>query len=98
MPISIKIEGKKIEVNCEGRFVASTVHELEEEFQKIPLAGLDELVVNLAKTEYISSKGIRVIMDLYHRMNGRKIRVLNANKAVKEIFKITGLDQLIDVE
>ena len=98
MPISTKIEGKKIEIGCEGRFVASAVQELEEELQKIPLDGLDELVVNMAKTEYISSKGIRVIMNLFHRMNGRKVSVVHANDAVKVIFKITGLDQLIDVD
>lgn len=98
MPISTKIEGKKIEINCEGRFVASAVQELEEELQKIPIDGLDEMVVNMEQTEYISSKGIRVIMNLFHRMNGKKVSVVHANDAVKEIFKITGLDQLIEVD
>ncbi|MBP5621384.1 MAG: STAS domain-containing protein [Thermoguttaceae bacterium] len=98
MPVSVTFDGKKALVSCEGKFDSTAMPELEKEIQEIPCDDLDEIVVDLAKTDYISSRGIRVVMSLFHQMKGKKFSVVNANSAVKEIFNSTGLNKIVKLD
>ncbi len=50
--------------------------------------------------EYIDSTGIGVLVGLMKKLrtDGKDIKISNAKDNVKRIFKITGLDQIINME
>ena len=52
----------------------------------------DSLILNMGKLEYISSAGLRAIKRAYSvtRRKDGSLAIKNVNKAVMEVFEITG--------
>jgi anti-sigma B factor antagonist len=82
-----------------GRLDTVTVSQFE---RKIKQVGDDitELVLDFANVPYISSMGLRVLLQTQKAMNksGRKLRIRNMNESVKEVFAMTGFINLIAAE
>lgn len=57
-----------------------------------------ELVFDMSGVEYISSVGIKVMLDAYEKMNScqKKIRIEKANDIVCEVFEKVGLSQVLE--
>lgn len=93
------LEGKKLTVAIEGRLDTLTAPELETELEPA-LAGVETLIVDLARLAYISSAGLRVLVTAAQTMDEQdgQMKVLNANKDVRNIFEITGLTDALGVE
>ena len=63
------------------------------------LDGIRELILDLKDLEYISSMGLRVILELQKRMKEQgKMKVVNVNDTVMEIFKMTGFTKFMTIE
>ena len=61
------------------------------------LDGIAELILDFENVTYISSIGLRVILELQKRMNEQgKMKVVNVNKTVMDIFKMTGFDKILN--
>ena len=77
----------------------TTAPDLEREL-KSNLNGVTELTMNLAKLDYISSAGLRVMLMAHKTMKG-SMKVTNVSEIVREVFEVTG-DQdiiaIVDVE
>ena len=59
---------------------------------------VDELILDLAELEYISSAGLRVLLTAQKAMAVRgKMTVLNPNETVAEIFEVTGFSDILTV-
>lgn len=93
------LEGKKLTVAIEGRLDTLTAPELKTELEPA-LAGVETLIVDLARLAYISSAGLRVLVTAAQTMDEQdgQMKVLNANKDVRNIFEITGLTDALGVE
>lgn len=92
MTIRKEQQGNVLTVYIEGMLNAQTAPELEMELRaSAPQA--EELVLDLEKLEYISSAGLRVMLTIYKQLDGRRIEVTGANIAVKEVFRMTGLEK-----
>ena len=98
MTINKKIIGSKLGVALEGRLDTTTAPQLEKELKQ-NIDGIDELVIDLAKIDYISSAGLRVLLSAQKVMNkqGRMI-IRNANEDVMEIFDVTGFVDILNIE
>ncbi len=98
MNISKKINGDQLEIGLEGRLDTTTAPELEEELKN----GLDDvktLTFNLAKVEYVSSAGLRTLLFAKKLMHNKGyVKIINTNDIVNEVFKVTGFDELLDIE
>ena len=59
-----------------------------------------DVVIDMTDLEYIDSTGIGVLVGLMKKLrtDGKDIKISNAKDNVKRIFKITGLDQIINME
>ena len=79
-----------------GRLDTTTAPELEEEL-KNSIDGVSALTLDLRGLEYISSAGLRVLLSAHKRTAG-KMKVINANKTVAEIFDITGFSEILTIE
>ena len=84
-------EGKKLLLAPIGRVDTITAPELE---AAVVTDGIDELVFDLAKVDYISSAGLRVLLSSQKKMAGKTMKISNAQPAVKEVFDITGFSDI----
>ena len=99
MTMTKKQDGKKLTVAVEGRLDTLTAPALEA--QLLPaLKGIEDLVIDLGALNYISSAGIRVLLQAAQTMDAQNggIKVINANKDVRSIFTMTGLTGVLGVE
>jgi len=60
--------------------------------------GVNSIVVDAERLEYISSAGLRVLLMAVKKLGRGSVSVINTSESVKEIFETTGFDQMITVE
>lgn len=98
MTITKNQEGNKLTVTLEGRLDTATSPELENEF-KTSLGGVEELVLDIEKLDYMSSAGLRVLLSAQKIMNKQgKMTVTHVNETIAEVFEITGFDEILTIE
>jgi anti-sigma B factor antagonist len=83
-----------------GELDILTAHELEREAGDLATAGFRRLVVDLRKTEFLDSSGLRVLLALREdaRSNGHAVSLVQGSDAVQRIFRVTGTDGLFEWE
>ncbi len=95
--INVKSEGEKLTVKLEGRLDTTTSPELESEL-RMNLDGIKELVFDFNGLEYLSSAGLRVLLNAQKTMNQQgEMKVTGVSDAVKEIFDVTGFSDILTV-
>ena len=95
--INVKSEGEKLTVKLEGRLDTTTSPELESELD-MNLDGIKELVFDFNGLEYLSSAGLRVLLNAQKTMNQQgEMKVTGVSDAVKEIFDVTGFSDILTV-
>lgn len=65
---------------------------------KINLNGVNALVFDMSKVEYVFSAGLRTMLMLQKLMEyqGGTIRLINLSDDVRNIFECTGLDGMLE--
>ncbi len=95
MNITTVRDGSELTVKVEGRLDAITSPQFEHTLDE-NIAGVDELVIDLAATEYLSSAGLRAILYVQKKMNEQgSMKVLNVSPEVMEIFEVTGFAKIL---
>ncbi len=85
-------------VTLEGRLDTTTAPQLETEL-KASLDGIKELKFDIAKLEYISSAGLRVLLSAQKSMSKQgNMVVANVSEEVMEIFEVTGFSDILTIE
>ena len=81
----------------DGRLDTTTAPELELELRQ-SLDGVENLILDLEKLEYISSAGLRVLLSAQKQMNHQGSMTLrNVNPAILEIFEVTGFTDILTI-
>jgi anti-sigma B factor antagonist len=102
MMIYEDVEGARVVLTPEGRLDVQTAPELELKLQEIKAQRdtyqffTKELALDFSKLTYISSLGLRVVLQAQKMMNERqgKFTIQNIVPAVREVFEATGLIDL----
>ncbi len=98
MTINKETNGKALTISLEGRLDTTTAPNLEEELTSA-LQGIEELVFDFAKLEYISSAGLRVLLSAQKKMNQQGSMVVkNVSEEINEIFEVTGFIDILTIE
>lgn len=98
MTIEKMLEEKKLTIALAGRLDTTTAPKLETELKQ-NISGVEELVLDLAALEYMSSAGLRVLLSTQKVMNRQGSMVVrNANEIIMEIFEITGFVDVLTIE
>ena len=98
MTITKNQNADKLTVAITGRLDTTTSPQLEGEL-RTAVNGITELTFDLEKLEYISSAGLRVLLTAQKVMNKQgEMKIINVNPDVREIFEVTGLDEILNVE
>ena len=98
MNIAKTKEAEKLTIALEGRLDTTTAPELEAELNA-SLDGVTALVFDLAKLEYISSAGLRVLLAAQKKMNALGTMVVtNVCEDIMEVFEVTGFSDILTIE
>ena len=98
MNIESNLSGSALTLALEGRLDTATAPQLEAEI-KTALNGVSELTFDLAKLEYISSAGLRVLLSAQKIMSQQgAMKVIHANEMILEIFEVTGFSDILNIE
>ena len=99
MTINVERDFELVTLEITGRLDTTTAPNLEAVVNELS-EDTKELVFDMAKVEYISSAGIRVLLGAYKKMisNQGIMRIEKANDMVLEVFEMTGLLQMVGQE
>ena len=91
-------DGTVLTLSLDKKLSAVTAEQLENELSR-ELAGVKDFVVDMARLEYVSSAGLRVLLKAQKAMNIQgKMTVINAIPQVMNIFETTGFDEILRIE
>lgn len=98
MEIIKTLNNDVLTVKVNGELNTSTYEELEKSISE-SIKGVNTLVFDFEKLEYISSAGLRVLLVAKKALpsKGRMV-VKNVNKSVMDIFEITGFINVLEFE
>ena len=98
MTINKILDNNKMTLTLEGRLDTTTAPLLEQEL-KTAEEGVNELVMDFEKLEYVSSAGLRVLLAAQKTMNKRGgMTIRNVCTDIMEIFEITGFVDILTIE
>jgi anti-anti-sigma factor len=83
-------------IHVTGRFDAGKVQEATAVFDAIR----DTTVLDFSGLRYISSVGLGILVATQRRLeaDGKKLSIVGASEHIRELFRITRFDILIDIE
>ena len=90
MTIVKKENGSALELVLEGRLDTVTAPMLEQTL-KDSLNGVEKLTLDFEKLDYISSAGLRVLLQ-------GEMKLVHVNEIIMEIFEVTGFADILTVE
>ena len=90
--------GDSLTIALDGRLDTTTAPQLDAEVTN-GLAGVKNFVIDMEKLVYVSSAGLRVLLKAQKTMNKQGSMVIkNVSDEIKEIFEVTGFDELLTIE
>lgn len=97
MKIDLKKENEKLTIILEGRLDTNTSGDLESKASE--LESINNLVLDLAKLDYISSAGLRVLLSFQKIMNAKgEMTLINVNQNIMDIFEVTGFSDILNIK
>lgn len=88
----------QVTVVIDGRLDTDSSVQLDE-FMKTAIAPGLTFTVDCAKMSYITSAGLRVLLQSYKKLaNQGGLTVVNANSEVKNVFSLCGFDNILTIK
>ena len=95
--INKTVENGKAIFTLEGRLDTVTAPDLEKEVMGA-IEDANELTLDFAGLDYISSAGLRVLLSAQKIMKGRGgMTVANVNDSIMDIFEVTGFSEILTI-
>lgn len=88
-----------------GRLDAQSAPALQQQFESLFTDNRHRILLDLSKLEYISSPGLRVLIDARKRarewklseMERGDVRIANLPPRIREVFDLTGFTSLFEI-
>ena len=98
MTIEKTLNGTELTVAVAGRLDTITAPELETSLRE-SYVGVSKLILDFAALDYVSSAGLRVILQAQKTMNKQGEMVIrNVNEGINEVFEVTGFIDILTIE
>lgn len=98
MKIDMQRDGRKLWIGVTGQLDAATSPQFEKQVRE-NIDGVEELVLDLAKTEYLSSAGLRAVLYTQKVMNEQgSMKVIHVSQSIMDIFVVTGFNGILTFE
>ena len=98
MNITKNQEGTTLTIRLDNRLDTIPAPLLDAEL-KNSLDGVETLIWDFSSLEYLTSAGLRTLMNAQRTMNSKgTMKIIHANETVKGVFELTGLDDMLAEE
>ncbi|MBM4118816.1 STAS domain-containing protein [bacterium] len=98
MEIRRSDEGTQVTLSVKGEIEVYSLPEFSRQVEAL-LDGPATVVLDLEALDYIDSSGLGFLVTLHERMErqGQRLILANLRSHVTRVFKITRLDQILDI-
>lgn len=98
LKIKKQVNGTDMLLKLKGKLDTQTYTQLQAEICDVS-DEITDITVDMQGLKYISSSGLRVLLSASKLMQERdgSISVINANDSIKEVFKITGFNKILNI-
>lgn len=98
MTVNAIKDGTKLTITAEGKLGTTSAPELEKAL-KDNIGGVNELVFDFAKLDYMASAGLRVLLSAGKVMKKQgSMKIINVTPPVMDVFTFTGMADVLDIE
>ena len=98
MQINKNFTGATLTLKIEGRIDTTTAPALEAELKHSVTSDVQNLIIDFAKVEYISSAGLRVLLAAQKVMKKQgTMTVQHVNDVIMEVFEVTGFSDILTI-
>lgn len=99
MEIKTDLTGKELTVAVSGRIDSETAPVLENTLKGY-FAEIEALFFDFEELNYMSSAGLRVLLGAYKKLSaaGGTMKIRNCNDTLMEIFEVTGMSAIFELE
>jgi len=98
MTVDMKKEDTTLYVTVEGSLGTPDSPDFLE-MLKPELPGVEELIIDFAGLEYLSSSGLRALLLTSQIMAKQgSMKVINSNETVRNVFSVTGFQDILNLE
>jgi len=99
MSFAIKKQGEVVVVDVDGQLIVGNRNELKQKVNDELDKGERKVLIDFARTGYIDSSGLGVLVSLSKRIRelGGELRLANLNDDLKTLFELTKLDSLFQI-
>ena len=98
MKIDKKIENGKASYALVGRLDSNAVSDLKRELDA-DMDSINYLTLDFSKLEYVSSAGLRLLMNMQRDMNRKgSMKVINVSDEVRNVLKVTGFLNILNIQ
>lgn len=102
MEIRKEKDGNKFIMYVQGAIDTTTSPSLEIEVLEAikKVKGIEELIIDLSNTNYVSSAGLRVFLKTHKQLDsmGGKFIIKHPREEVMEVFDMTGFSTFLTIE
>ena len=99
MSFAILKQGEVVVVDVEGQLIVGNRTELKTKVLEELERGARKVLIDFARTGYIDSSGLGVLVSLSKKIReqGGELRLANLNDDLKTLFELTKLDTLFQI-
>jgi anti-sigma B factor antagonist len=99
MSLSVSTRGEVCIVEVEGQLIVGNRQELKQKILDELEKGQRKVLVDFARTGYIDSSGLGVLVSLAKKIRdmGGDLRLANLNDDLQTLFELTKLDTLFQI-
>ena len=99
MSLAITKQGEVVVVEVEGQLIVGNRNEFKQRVLDELERGARKVLIDFARTGYIDSSGLGVLVTLSRRIReeGGELRLANLNDDLKTLFELTKLDTLFQI-
>jgi anti-anti-sigma factor len=82
-----------------GKLSATTADDFSRAVEEA-IGETQRLVLDFEEVSYLASSGLRVLISAQKKLEQKKgsLTILHVNSDLKEVFEITGLDEMLDIQ
>ena len=97
MTIDSKLNGTEMTLSLDGRLDSSTAFQLDDVVKK-HIDGVTKLTFDFASLDYLSSAGLRVLLNAQKVMNKQgSMELIHVNESVRDVLALTGMLDILTV-
>jgi anti-sigma B factor antagonist len=92
-------DGSIVTLAINGQLSAATAEEFGAAVEAA-IAESDKLTLDFQKVSYLASAGLRVLVSAQKKLTACSgvLLLINVDETIREVFEITGLDDVLDIQ